>query len=508
MENDTPPQSLFRDRPLPTPARLAGYAHLIDSLDLRTVLPFQLHAVAPNNRREKTSEWVIHPAPRMPRGTVYDHLVFALKWEGVNLLVLKQVFVKMGAALPRRAIKAHPTSAYARRLCFLYEWLMDDVIEPPERLGGTYVDAVDVKRQYATSRSLNEPRWRVRDNLPGTPAFCPLVAKTQKIERASASDLPGRAKGLTDEVPPELIERAAAFLLLSDSKASFAIESERPSKDRAQLWARVIGRAGQTSLSWANLEAMQRDLIKDTRFVRLGKRIEEGFVGEHGPFNDPKPQHISARAKDLDDLTAGLIAFDAITGRDGYPAVLAAASLAFGFVYIHPFADGNGRIHRYLIHHALASQGFTPEGVVFPVSTAILADVVAYRQVLETVSRPLLSVIDWHSTISGNVDVVNETADFYRYFDATPHAEFLFDCIERTIEVDLPNELRFLASRDEFHRHGTRIVDMPERTLDLLLHMLRENGGRFSKRMRRKEFEALTEEEVGEFETLYANVAT
>ena len=28
--------------------------------------------------------------------------------------------------------------------------------------------------------------------------------------------------------------------------------------------------------------------------------------------------------------------------------IVAAAVLAFGFVYVHPFEDGNGRIHRYL----------------------------------------------------------------------------------------------------------------------------------------------------------------
>ena len=28
-----------------------------------------------------------------------------------------------------------------------------------------------------------------------------------------------------------------------------------------------------------------------------------------------------------------------------------AAAAAFGFVYLHPFMDGNGRLHRFLIHH-------------------------------------------------------------------------------------------------------------------------------------------------------------
>ena len=37
-----------------------------------------------------------------------------------------------------------------------------------------------------------------------------------------------------------------------------------------------------------------------------------------------------------------------------------------------PFEDGNGRIHRFLIHNILARQGFTPEGVMFPISAPML----------------------------------------------------------------------------------------------------------------------------------------
>ncbi|WP_434725632.1 Fic family protein [Mesorhizobium sp. RIZ17] len=47
-------------------------------------------------------------------------------------------------------------------------------------------------------------------------------------------------------------------------------------------------------------------------------------------------------------------------------AVVAAAIFAFGFVYIHPFEDGNGRIHRYLIHHVLAMHRFNRREWCFP----------------------------------------------------------------------------------------------------------------------------------------------
>ena len=47
------------------------------------------------------------------------------------------------------------------------------------------------------------------------------------------------------------------------------------------------------------------------------------------------------------------------------------AVLAFGFVYIHPFGDGHGRLHRLLTHHALARHSFNPLEVVFSLSGAI-----------------------------------------------------------------------------------------------------------------------------------------
>jgi hypothetical protein len=185
--------------------------------------------------------------------------------------------------------------------------------------------------------------------------------------------------------------------------------------------------------------------------------------------------------------------------------VIAAAVLAFGFVYIHPFEDGNGRIHRYLMHHVLARRGFNPPGIHFPVSAAILDKIDEYREVLESYSGRLLPVVEWEPTESGNVNVLNDTGDFYRFFDATPHAEFLFACVRKTIDEDLPNETRFLKNFDEFRAGIEDMIDMPERTLNNLFGFLRQNGGRLSKRARENEFAELTAEELSQIEALYTN---
>ena len=102
--------------------------------------------------------------------------------------------------------------------------------------------------------------------------------------------------------------------------------------------------------------------------------------------------------------------------------------------------------------------------------------------------------------------MLNDTADFYRYFDATPHAEFLFECVARTIDVDLPAETAFLRIYDAFKIEMKQMIDMPDRLLDLLFRFLRQNEGRLSKRARDKEFSALSDAEVARVETIYAEI--
>jgi Fic/DOC family len=497
------PVTTFHERRLPETATPAGYAALIDAYRLPVPLPRTLSAIGQRHRIAEQADWRILTPRHEPPATLEGHLTFALKYEGLDLAVLKRLFLAVGPADIEALVRDTPTGSYARRIWFLYEWLTGRQLDLPSAEQGTYVPAVDPEQQYATGGE-NSPRHHVRNNMPGTPEFCPLVFRTQTLDDFIAMNLAERARAIVSSVPRDLLARTAAFLLLKDSKSSYVIEGERPPQDRIQRWGRAIGEAGKTPLDVDELLRLQRIVIGDERFVRLGLRQGGGFVGEHDRHNRvPIPDHISARPDDLPSLVDGMIAFDRSV-EDKLDPLVAAAVLAFGFVYIHPFEDGNGRIHRYLIHHVLARRGFNPPGIHFPVSAAFLGRIAEYREALESYSRGLLPLIEWEATQDGNVRVLNDTADFYRFFDATPHAEFLYACVRQTIEQDLPDETRFLERFDHFRAEVEAIVDMPDRTLDNLLGFLRQNGGRLSKRARENEFAPLTPEEVRRIEDLYA----
>jgi hypothetical protein len=462
-------------------------------------------AIGARHRTLEQDGWRLLTPRHAPAATLEGHLTFALKYEGLDLAVLKRLFLAIGPAPVEALVRAKPTGRYARRIWFLYEWLTGTRLGLPDLKKVAYVDALDPVQQWP-GPAVESPRHRVRDNLPGPPAFCPLVFRTPALEDFVALDLAARARAMAAEVPADLLARTAAFLLLKDSRASYVIEGEDPPHDRVQRWGRAIGQAGRKPLDLDELLRLQRIVIGDARFVRFGLRREGGFVGEHDrDTRAPVPDHISARHEDLPSLVDGMIAFDGGKARALEP-VIAAAALAFGFVFVHPFEDGNGRIHRYLIHHVLAARGFNPPGIVFPVSATILGRIDDYRRALEDYSSRVLPLIDWKPTDGGNVEVLNDTADFYRYFDATPQAEFLYACVRKTVEEDLPEEADYLRRYDAFKGHVQAFVEMPDRTVDLLFRMLRQNGGKLSGRARSKEFAALTDSEAGHLERVYSEI--
>ena len=73
-----------------------------------------------------------------------------------------------------------------------------------------------------------------------------------------------------------------------------------------------------------------------------------------------------------------------------------------------------------------------------------------------------------------------------------------------TIKKNLPEEVAYLESFDSFAEDVQSIVDLPSRTVDLLVRFLKQNGGALSRRARQGEFSALRADEVQRIEALYA----
>ncbi len=252
---------------------------------------------------------------------------------------------------------------------------------------------------------------------------------------------------------------------------------------------------------------MQQIVIESHKFVKYGFRTQGGFVGEHDrETHQPIPDHISAKPEDIDLLMNGLFQSAALLNAEQYHPVLAAATIAFGFVFIHPFVDGNGRLHRYLIHHVLAKNNFSPQDIIFPVSASILSHIIDYRKVLEKYSHSLLPFIEWHTTPDHNVSVDNATLAFYQYYDATAQAEFLFDCIKDTIENIIPQEVKYLQKYDEFKNYIDNTFEIPDRMVALIVKLLSQNEGVLSKNKRENEFKDLKEEEVKMIELAYKKI--
>ncbi len=496
--------SVFQGRTAPEEGTLVGYGAIIAAWKLPVPTPLQLALISKKHRQYKTEGWLVFTPRHQPEDDLYAHLVFALKYEGVNLLAFKKLFEKLKPSVIEGWISNEPQSQYTRKIWFLYEWLMQKELKIPDLDSGNYVPLLDDTLQYPSQQSINSTRHRIKNNLAGNTNFCPLINKTDKIDRYIAENLSEKTNNVIKEVHRDVLLRTSAFLLLKDSKASFNIEGEHPTPTRALRWGNAICQAGNKTLSKEELLRLQQIVIDNSRFITMGYRTAGGYIGEHDrSTGEPIPEHISARWQDIESLMNGLIdAKKQMQDASSHP-VLIAAKIAFGFVFIHPFEDGNGRLHRYLIHHILTKMKFTPQGIIFPVSSAIMERIEDYRKVLESYSHPLLEFIKWKKTSDNNVEVLNETMDYYRYFDATLQTEFLFDCIDYTINKIIPEEVSYLQHFDAMKGWLDDRFQMSDKIVALLIRFLSQNKGKLSKRALGKEFTELSEGELADIEKQY-----
>lgn len=474
-----------------------GYAQLVERLALpvRPVLkPAEVSGSV--NRRVDSAERSLFPRGVAIEDTLVGHLEFALRHEGVNLEVIDALFEHLPPEDLLSRLEAVPNSAPLRRACHLWEWLTGRELPATALPTGSYVDLFPPDEYVTAGQVTNDRKFRVRNNALGTPDFCPVVRRTFVSMVPSLSVLLSQAgDSLASLADPALHERALSYLYLSETRSSFEIESEAPGSDKQERFVQLLRRAGETervSEDW--LVGLQNAVVRDAFSQETSYRTRQNWLedatGRVTFF--PVPQVELARAM------RGWEAF--VNDRQRCSDVLVkAAAAAFGFVYLHPFFDGNGRLHRFLIHHVLTQSGLLPSGTVLPVSAVILKNVSAYHEVLSGFSRPVTQL--WRY-VRGDVEplvTAHPGGRAYRFFDASNEVAFLHRMIQLAVEEEIPRELAWLSGYDLAIARLEVEFDLPKKDLSALIRMAHSNQGVLPMN-RRKQFAYLPAEVLDRIE--------
>lgn len=495
---------MLQHRQSQSPRRPAGYAALVGRYHLDVIPHWHASYVSATGHRCISTAGAVteevYPAQYWPGDTSCDHLELALKYDGINLAILAALFERIPVQEIEDYVRSKPVGKYARRIWFLYEFTTGARLALEDLTRGNYVDLLDSAKYYTVTPAQRVRRQRVNFNMLGTPLFCPTVRRTETLRRFEAADLPRRCSDVVSGYSPELIRRAMGYLYTKETRSSFEIEHVEPSSSRADRFVALLQLAAKDDFCTERRLTELQNHIVDARFRDAGFRSAQNYVGQAVDWRREQVHYVSPKPEDLPGLMEGLVDAHRRMEAGGVPPVIHAAAAAYGFVFLHPFEDGNGRIHRFLIHNILARRGFTPSGLMFPVSASMLHHPGDYDASLEAFSRPLMPLVQYTLDEEGRMTVQNDTARWYRYMDLTPQAEALFRFIEQTIETELAGELAFLARYDRAKRAIRSLVDMPDRQMDRFIRLCVQNHGRLSGTKRLSHFAGLSDDEVAGME--------
>ena len=485
-----------------------GFQRLTELYGLRLAQPLSTRSRVGRSRQREVvdgREVLTWPSTYAPGDGFRGHFEFGLKYERLHLELLSRLFAVVPPGEVAAWVRDEPSGRYARRAGFFYEWFTGQRLDVPDVLANVgYVDAIDAGRYLAAPVPQRVRRWRGNDNLPGTPEFCPLLYLGPLDERGWLFDVAAGVKALDDAYGPELLMRSSAWLTFKESRASFAIEREADQQDRVRRFAAAIGGfSGRLDdpLAPEPLLALQQAVL-GPHALRLGVRQSPVFVGE----NTLRAQVVHYIAPPESSVPGMLQAVRELERRTrGANTLARAAAVSFGFVYLHPLSDGNGRIHRFLINHLLAADRVVPANIVVPLSATIAGTArgrAQYDEVLEVVSRPFMQRyacdhgfgaarlcpdgVETNFRLQSNEDAHH----VWRYLDLSAHARYLSDLLRQTVETAMAQEAQVLRQHDRARAAIKQVVEMPDQDADRIIRSLHQENWQVSGKLQ-QEFPSL-----------------
>ena len=480
----------------------AGFKALAERYGIALAQPLRVESVIGTTRVSRESNGQLenkYPASYEPADDFAGHFEFGLKYEEIHLEFFARLFAATGPEPIAAWCRQAPFGQYARRTGFLYEWLTGQRLDVPDVTNGGYVDAVASQHYLTRVEPVRVRRWRINDNLPGVPAFCPLVRRTEAVQQALQFDLDAALSELNQTFGADILMRTASWLTFKESRASFLIEKEADKADRIQRFAHVIAKyCGHINdpLSNDSLQTLQAGILGHEA-VGLGLRRSPVFVGQ-ATMREDIVHYIAPSFEELPHLLDGLKAFEMATR--GAEPLARAATLAFAFVYIHPMRDGNGRIHRFLINDTLIRDKAVPDGVILPVSATITSSIdfrARYDRTLEVFSRPFMQryaasyrfgeLVTYEDGTLSNL-VFDDYADAqltWRYPDLTEHVLYTAQVVAHTVRIEMADEARVLVVFQRAQEQLKEVLEMPDQDANRIIRSLKENGWQISAKLRK-----------------------
>ncbi|MBA1265329.1 Fic family protein [Stutzerimonas stutzeri] len=479
-----------------------GFKALADRYGIALAQPLRVESVIGTTRMSRESNGHVenkYPASYQPADNFAGHFEFGLKYEDIHLEFFARLFAVVGPEPIEAWCRQAPFGQYARRTGFLYEWLTGQHLDVPDVTNGGYVDAISSQRYLTRVEPLRIRRWRINNNLPGVPAFSPLIRRTEAVQEALQFDLDAALRELNQTFGADILMRTASWLTLKESRASFLIEKEADKADRIQRFAHVIAKyCGhiEDPLSNDSLHTLQAGILGHEAFG-LGLRRSPVFVGQ-ATMREDIVHYIAPPSEVLPQLLDGLKAFERAT-RGAEPLARAAA-LAFAFVYIHPMRDGNGRIHRFLINDTLIRDKAVPDGVILPVSATITSSIdfrARYDRTLEVFSRPFMQryaasyrfgeLVVYEDGTPSNLafDDYDDAQFAWRYPDLTEHVLYTAQVVAHTVRTEMADEARMLIIFQRAQERLKEVLEMPDQDTNRIIRSLKENGWQVSAKLKK-----------------------
>lgn len=468
--------------------RHVGYAYLCETLPISAVPLKRWAQVQPATRITPIGDRLAVPPHAAPtEDSLLAHALFALKHEGVQLDILAQALPLIAAESMHAELQRTPNGIYIRKACFLWEAFTGNTLEHGVRVGGAVQPLFDPDR-YVTGPAVRNARWRIDFNGLGTLQYCATVERTAAIRELLDLDILGRARAFMATLPAEILDRAINWAYLHETRDSFAIERESPSEDKARRFIQLLRQAHERrELTEEYLVELQNSVVANPldrafMFRHEQNHLHSGLRGAAGVSYVPPPVDLCR------ELMQELMRFANEAPLHVDPLV-AAGIVSFGFVFLHPFMDGNGRLSRFLIHQTLCRSGAMENGLLLPVSVAMKRQEQDYLAALKTFSQPAREF--WEVTW---LDAENMAFTFtghpalYRYWDATRCVEFTLQMAKRALETELREETLFLERYDCLVKLTDERFDIRGSDLSRLVMLCLDNHGIVS-RNRRKQFQ-------------------